>query len=69
MGLEVVDELVEIVGSCPYFASKYLALFLSCWTNIIVERLYEYVVILHTVQNVPNHGREWLQIVKLLLDR
>ncbi len=22
---EVVDELVEIVGSCPYFASKYLA--------------------------------------------
>ncbi len=25
MRLEVVDELVEIVGSCPYFASKYLA--------------------------------------------
>ncbi len=23
--LEVVDELVEIVGACPYFASKYLA--------------------------------------------
>ncbi len=25
MQLEVVDELVEIVGSCPYFASEYLA--------------------------------------------
>ncbi len=25
MRLEVVYELVEIVGSCPYFASKYLA--------------------------------------------
>ncbi len=23
--LEVMDELVEIVGQCPYFASKYLA--------------------------------------------
>ncbi len=25
MRLEVVDELVEIVGACPYFATKYLA--------------------------------------------
>ncbi len=25
MRLEVVDELVEMVGSCPYFTSKYLA--------------------------------------------
>ncbi len=24
MRLEVVDELMEIVGACPYFASKYL---------------------------------------------
>ncbi len=42
MRLEVVDELVEIVGPSPYFASKYLALFLNCWTNIIVGRLKEF---------------------------
>ncbi len=41
MRLEVVDEFVEIVGLCPYFASKYLALFLCWWTNIILGRLKE----------------------------
>ncbi len=35
MRLEVVDELVEMVGSCPYFASNYLAKFFYCWKNII----------------------------------
>ncbi len=42
MRLEVVDELVEIAGSCPYFASNYVALFLNCWTNIIVGRFKEF---------------------------
>ncbi len=42
MRLEVVDELVEIVGSCPYFASKYIAKFLNCFINIIVGRLKEF---------------------------
>ncbi len=41
MRLEVVDEFVEIVGLCPYFASKYHAFFLYWWTNIIVGRLKE----------------------------
>ncbi len=60
MRLEVVDELIKIVGACPYFALQYLAWFLNCWENIIVGWLKEFV---------PNHGRERLQIVKLLLDR
>ncbi len=42
MRLEVVDELVEIVDSCHYFASKYLPQFLNCWKNIIVGRLKEF---------------------------
>ncbi len=66
-----MGELLEIEGSCPYFASKYLAWFLNCWKNIIVGRLIirGHVVTLDTVQHIPNHGRERLQIVKLLLDR
>ncbi len=39
MRLEVVDELVNVVGSCPNFALKYLASFLNSWKNSIVGRL------------------------------
>ncbi len=42
--LEVVDELVEIVGAYTYFASKYLAQFINCGTNIIVGRLKEFLL-------------------------
>ncbi len=38
MSLEVVDELVEIIGQRPYYAAK----FLNCWNNIIVGRLKEF---------------------------
>ncbi len=51
------------------------------WPNVLIAKLFqpphndvfptvkEHVVILDTVQHVPNHGRERLQIVKPLLDR
>ncbi len=42
MRLEVVDKFVEILGSWPYFASKYLVKFLNCWTNTIFGRLKEF---------------------------
>ncbi len=37
----------------------------------VVERVWlqEHVVILDTVQHVPNNGRERLQIVNILFDR
>ncbi len=41
MKLEVVDELMEIVGAYPYFAATYLTSFLNCWKDIIVGRLKE----------------------------
>ncbi len=42
MRLEVVDELVEIVGRRPYCASTYLVSFLNCWNNTIMGRLKEF---------------------------
>ncbi len=40
--LEVVDTLVVILDQSPYFASKYLAKFLSSWNNTIMGRLKEF---------------------------
>ncbi len=40
--LEVIDELVDIEGQCPWFASKYLALFLKFWNYINLGRLKEF---------------------------
>ncbi len=40
--LEVVDELVEILGLCLYFASQYLVLFLNFRYIIIVGRLKDF---------------------------
>ncbi len=37
-----LDELVDIEGQCPWFASKYLALFPKFWNNIILGRLKEF---------------------------
>ncbi len=42
MWLEVVDELMEILGKIPYWASKYLAYFLNCWNNTIIGRFKEF---------------------------
>ncbi len=39
--VKVVDDIVEIVCHCPYFASKYLAWVLNVWNNIIVGHLKE----------------------------
>ncbi len=70
MGLQVVHELMEIVGESPC-ASKYLARFLSCWNNTIMGRLKElgyknmWLTWIHHNMS-PNHGRERLQFEKLL---
>ncbi len=42
MRLDVVDEVVDIVGQSPYSSSKYLAKFLNCWNNTIIGRLKEF---------------------------
>ncbi len=71
MGLQVVHELVDIVGESPYCASKYLAKFLSRWNNTIMGRLKEFdyknmwlTWIHHNMP--PSHDRETLPIEKLL---
>ncbi len=72
MGLEVVDELVEIVGQRPYYASSYPAWILNCSNNIIKGQLKDFGN-KNTWSTWPhhslssNHDREGLQIVKLCL--
>ncbi len=39
--LEFVDQYVEILNACPYFASKYLIQFLNYWKTIVVGRMKE----------------------------
>ncbi len=65
MILEVVADLVEVVGQNRFRASKYLARLLSCWSNINRGRLKEF----DSPQHVSNHDRERLQDVKLWLSR
>ncbi len=42
MGLEIVDELMEIVGQNPCCTSKCLTKFLNCRNNTIMGRLKEF---------------------------
>ncbi len=41
-GLDVVEELVEIVGQRPYCASKYRGKVLNYWNFIVMERLNKF---------------------------
>ncbi len=40
-GFEGVDDLLEVVGQCPYSMSKYLARLLNCWNYTTMGRLKE----------------------------
>ncbi len=39
IGLEILDEFVEILGRSPYCKSKYLVKFLNCLSYIVMGRL------------------------------
>ncbi len=72
--LEVLDQLVEIVGQRPYCTSKYFAQFPNFWNNTIMERLNNFgyksmwsTWVHHNLS--PTNDREMLQIVKRLQDR
>ncbi len=74
IGGQVVDELVEIVGQRPYYASSYPAWILNCSNKIIMGQLKDFGN-KNTWSTWPhhslssNHDREGLQIVKFLFDR
>ncbi len=74
MGLENVDELVEIVGQTPYCTLTCLAKPLNCLNITIMGPLKEFgyksLWLTWIYSNLsPNLDGERLQIVKLLFDR
>ncbi len=58
MRVEVVDELVEIVGQRPYNMADYLAKLLSCWNNTIMVQLKKF-----------GYGNVWLTVIFLYSGR
>ncbi len=74
MGLHVVNDLVEIVRQSPHCTSSDLVKFLNCWNNTSMGRIRILVIrnsgqLGYTKISSPNHDRERLQIVKLVLGR
>ncbi len=53
VGLEIVNELVEVIGQSSYRTSKGLAMILSCWNNIIMRRLNEFGELRYTATYLP----------------